>query len=194
MFNYSGMIVWQLFANALTESSNSLLIDKQLITKVYFPRLIVPISAVLASLLDFLISLLVFGPILIHYRIVPAPTTMILPLLVILALLVALGVGLWLGALNVKYRDVRYTIGFLVQFWFLATPIAYPASVVPGRWRILYALNPMVGIVEGFRWALRGNGNAPVLLLAVSFCVTIAVLTSGLYYFRKMEDTFADFI
>lgn len=194
VFAYIGMVVWQLFANALTESSNSLLTNGQLITKVYFPRLIVPLSAVLASLLDFVVSLFVLAIFLAYYRIAPTATLVVLPLLVFLVLVSALGVGLWLAALNVKYRDVRYTLGFLVQLWFFATPIAYPASIVSARWRMWYGLNPMVGLVEGFRWALRGTGNAPVTLLAVSACVATALLLSGLYYFRRMEDTFADFI
>jgi lipopolysaccharide transport system permease protein len=194
VFAYSGMVVWQLFANALTESSNSLLANERLITKVYFPRLIVPLSAVLASLLDFTIGLFVLVLFLIYYRIAPAVTVFLLPLMVVLAVIASLGVGLWLSALNVKYRDVRYTVTFLVQFWFLATPVAYPTSVVPERWRVLYGLNPMVGVVEGFRWVLRGAGPAPVLLLLVSACVAVTLLMSGLYYFRRTEDTFADFI
>ena len=194
VFAYAGMVVWQLFANALSETSGSLVINQQLITKVYFPRLIVPMSSVVASLLDFTIGLFLLVPILIYYRVAPTVNLIILPFMVFQAVLIALGVGLWLGALNVKYRDVRYTVSFLVQLWFLATPIAYPASVVPEHWRLLYAFNPMVGVVEGFRWALRGNGDAPVLLLTVSFCVTLAILISGVYYFRRTEDTFADFI
>jgi lipopolysaccharide transport system permease protein len=194
VFAYSAMVVWQLFANALTESSSSLLANERLISKVYFPRLIVPLSSVLTSLLDFAISLLVLALFLAYYRITPTAAIAFLPLVVLLAVVVALGVGLWLAALNVKYRDVRYTIGFLVQFWFLVTPIAYPTSVVPDRWRVWYGLNPMVGIVEGFRWALRGAGAAPVSLLVVSACVAVAILMSGLYYFRRTEDTFADFI
>lgn len=194
VFAYTGMVVWQLFANALTGSSESLLANGQLITKVFFPRLIVPLSAVLASLLDFVISLLVLAVFMAYYRIVPSVRLTLLPLLVFLAVIIALGVGLWLAALNVKYRDVRYTLGFLVQFWFFATPVAYPTSVVPDRWKVWYGLNPMVGVVEGFRWALRSTGSAPLLLLAVSSCVAIALLASGLYYFRRMEDTFADFI
>lgn len=194
VFAYSAMVVWQLFANALTGSSNSLLTNERLITKVYFPRLIAPLSAVLASLLDFAISLIVLVVFLIYYRIVPTATIALLPFMALLAVLIALGVGLWLAALNVKYRDVRYTLGFLVQFWFLATPIAYPTSVVPERWRVWYGLNPMVGVVEGFRWTLRGTGAAPVRLLAVSAGVAVTILIGGIYYFRRTEDTFADFI
>ena len=194
VFAYSGMVLWQLFAQALTESSNSLLANEPLITKVYFPRLIVPLAAVLASLLDFVISMVVLGFFLAYYRIVPTPAILLLPLVIFLALLTALGVGLWLAALNVKYRDVRYTLGFLVQFWFLATPIAYPTSVVSERWRIWYGLNPMVGVVDGFRYALKGTGAAPWSLLAVSAGLAAAMFMGGLYYFRRTEDAFADFI
>ncbi len=194
LFAYSAMVIWQLFANAVTESSNSLLVNERLITKVYFPRLILPLSAVLASLLDFVISLFILAFLLIYDRIVPTATIAILPFVVLLAVLIALGVGLWLGALNVKYRDVRYTIGFLVQFGFLTTPIAYSSNVVPERWRAWYGLNPMVGVVEGFRWALGGVGAPPLRLLAVSVCITTVIFTSGLYYFHRSEDTFADVI
>ena len=194
VFAYSGMVVWQLFADALLGSSNSVVANERLITKVYFPRLIVPMSAVMASLLNFAISLSLLVPFLIHYRIAPTVTMTALPLIVLLAVLNAFGVGLWLSALNVKYRDVRHALSFLVQFWFLATPIAYPASLVPSRWKVFYALNPMVGVVEGFRWALRGDGAAPLVLLLVSACVAVAITGSGLYYFRQTEDTFADFI
>jgi lipopolysaccharide transport system permease protein len=194
VFAYSGMVVWQLFAQALTESSNSVLANERLIGKVYFPRLLVPMSAVLASLLDFVISMFVLALFLAFYRIAPTASMSVLPLVVFLAVMAASGPGLWLAALNVKYRDVRYVLGFLVQFWFLATPVAYPAGVVPERWRLLYGLNPMVGVVEGFRWALRGDGEAPVHLLALSAAVASVVFLSGLYYFRRTEDTFADFI
>lgn len=194
VFAYAGMVLWQLFAQTLTESSNSLLANERLITKVYFPRLIIPLSAVLASLLDFFICLVVLGFFLAYYRIVPTLAIALLPFVVFLAVLVSLGAGLWLAALNVKYRDVRYTVGFLVQFWFLATPIAYPTSIVPERWRILYGLNPMVGVVDGFRYALKGTGAAPWSSIAISAGLGGAILMSGVYYFRRTEDSFADFI
>jgi lipopolysaccharide transport system permease protein len=194
IFAYSAMIVWQLFANALTESSNSLLANERLISKVYFPRLIVPVSAVMASLLDFAISLFVLVPFLVYYRIAPAIMLVAFPLVVFLAVLSALGAGLWLAALNVKYRDVRYTVAFLVQFWFLATPVAYPASLVPKRWQVWYSLNPMVGVVEGFRWSLGGTANVSWLMILNSGCVAVVIFVSGLYYFLRTEDTFADFI
>lgn len=194
VFAYAGMVIWQLFANALTESSSSLLSNERLISKVYFPRLIVPLSSMLTSLVDFAIGLLVLALFLAYYRITPTAAIAILPFVVLLAVLSALGIGLWLSALNVRYRDVRHTIGFLVQFWFLATPIAYPVGVVPNRWRAWYGLNPMVGVAEGFRWALCGIGAAPALLLATSACVAAALFMSGVYYFRRTEDTFADFL
>jgi len=194
VFAYAGIVMWQLFSQAVTESSNSLLTNQSLITKVYFPRLIIPLSAVLASLLDFAISFVLMVFFLLYYRMVPTVAIVTLPLMVCLAVAIASGAGLWLASFNVKYRDVRYTVGFLVQFWFLATPIAYPTSVVPERWRAWYGLNPMVGVVEGFRWALTGIGGAPVLLVAASACVSAVILISGLYYFLRTEDTFADFI
>ena len=194
VFAYTGMVAWQLFAFALTEASNSLVANDRLITKVYFPRLVVPLSAVAAGLVDFLVAFFLLIPFLAYYGIVPGATILTLPFFVLLAVLIALGAGLWLAALNVQYRDVRYTVGFLVQLWFLATPVAYPSSVVPEPWRAWYGLNPMVGVIEGFRWALLGAGEAPGHLLAVSVAATAVILASGLYYFRRMEDTFADVI
>lgn len=194
VFAYAALVVWQLFANALTDASNSLVANERLISKVYFPRLAAPLSAVLASLVDFAPGLAVLGGFLIYFHVVPAATLAGLPLAVLLALLNALGLGLWLAALNVKYRDVRYVVNFLVQLWFLATPVAYPVSVVPERWRIWYGLNPMVGVVEGFRWCLRGTGAPPWGLLTDSAVVAAVLVTTGLYYFRRTEDTFADFI
>jgi lipopolysaccharide transport system permease protein len=191
---YSGMVLWQLFSHALTESSNSLVGNERLITKVYFPRLVIPLSAVLGGLVDFVIAFIVLIPFLAFYRIAPTVRVLALPLFALLAALVALGAGIWLAALNVKYRDVRYTVGFLVQLWFLATPVAYPASVVPQRWQAWYGLNPMVGVVEGFRWALLGVGRAPGHLLVGTIIVIVVVLGSGLYYFRRMEASFADVI
>lgn len=194
VFAYSGMVVWDLFAQAMSGASGSLLANERLVTKVYFSRLAIPLSAVLASLLDFAIASIALVFFLVFYRIPPTAALAVLPLLVLLTALIAFGAGLWLSALNVKYRDIRYTLGFLVQFWFLATPIAYPTSVVPQRWRILYGLNPMVGVVDTFRWALRGNGGFPFGLMAVSACVGATLFLSGLIYFQLTEDTFADLI
>ena len=194
VFAYSAMVLWQLFAHALTEASNSLVGNERLITKVYFPRLVIPMSAVLGGLVDIVFAFCVLIPFLAFYRIVPTAAALMVPFFILLTVLIAFGVGLWLSALNVQYRDVRYTIGFLVQFWFLATPVAYPTSVVPQRWQALYGLNPMVGVIEGFRWALLGTGQAPGHLLAVSVAAAAVILGSGLYYFRRVEATFADVI
>lgn len=193
IWTYAGLLPWQLFAYALGESANSLVGNQALITKVYFPRLVIPISAVIAGLLDFAIAFLVLLVMFVYYGIVPTAAVWTLPLFLILAVANALAVGLWLSALNVTYRDVRYTIPFLTQFWLFVTPIAYPSSLVPERWRALYGLNPMAGVVEGFRWALLGT-DPPGPLLAVSTGMVVALLAGGLYYFRRMEKTFADIV
>ena len=194
IFAYCALLPWQLFAHALTESGNSLVASQNLITKVYFPRLVIPISAVLAGLVDFVIAFVVLLGMMFYYGIVPTAATLTLPLFILLAVATALAVGLWLSALNVQYRDVRYTIPFLTQFWLFTTPIAYPSSLVPEGWRTLYGLNPMAGVVEGFRWALLGTENAPGPMVAVSVAVVVALLVGGLYYFRRMEKTFADVV
>jgi lipopolysaccharide transport system permease protein len=194
VFAYAGMVLWQLFAQCLTESSNSILKNEQLVSKVYFPRLLAPLSAVLASLLDFAVSLLVLVLFLAYFRILPTAVNLLFPLFVLPVILSSLGVGLWLSALNVRFRDVRYLVNFLVQFWFFATPVAYPASSVPARWRTLYELNPMVGALEGFRWVLRGEGAFPTQSVMLAVFMGIALLITGIYYFRRTEDTFADFI
>ncbi len=194
VFAYSGMVLWQLFAQAITESSNSVVTNERLISKVYFPRLFVPLSAVLASLFDFMIGLSILALFLVCFRVVPTASLALLPFFVLLAVLSSLGAGLWLSALNVKFRDVRYVISFLVQSWFLASPIAYPTSVVPERWRLLYDLNPMVGALDGFRWAVRSNGAFPAQSVTLAFFTAVVLIVTGLYYFRRTEDTFADFI
>jgi lipopolysaccharide transport system permease protein len=194
IFAYCALLPWQLFAHALTESSNSLVANERLITKVYFPRLVVPISAVLGGLLDFAIAFVILLLMMAYYGVRPTWAMVTLPAFLLLAMLTALGVGLWLSALNVKYRDVRYTITFLIQFWLFATPVAYSSSIVPARWRALYGLNPMAGVVEGFRWALLGKSTGPGALLAVSVGVVILILIGGLYYFRRMEAEFADVV
>ena len=194
VFVYAGMVLWQLFAQGLTESSNSIVNNERLISKVYFPRLLVPLSAILASLLDFVISLIVLVLFLVYFRIAPTGAVVLFPLFVLPVILSSLGAGLWLSALSVKFRDVRYTVSFLVQFWFFATPVAYPASSVPVSWRMLYELNPMVGALEGFRWALRGEGAFPARSVILAIITSTALLLTGVYYFRRTEDTFADFI
>lgn len=194
IFAFCALLPWQLFAHALSESSSSLVANERLITKVYFPRLVVPISAVLGGLVDFAISFVILLGMMAYYRIVPTSAIVTLPGLILLAMLTALGAGLWLSALNVRYRDVRYTINFLTQLWLFATPVAYPSSIVPERWRALYGLNPMAGVVEGFRWALLGKAQPPGALLAVSVAVVLMIFVGGLYYFRRMEDEFADIV
>jgi len=194
VFTFCALLPWQLFANALTESSNSLVGNQNLITKVYFPRLVVPISAVLGGLVDFVIAFVILLGMMLYYGIVPGWAIVTLPGFILLAVLTALGVGLWLSALNVQYRDVRYTINFLVQFWMFATPVAYPSSIVPEKWRVLYGLNPMVGVVDGFRWALLGKPDSPGLPLLISVIVVLMLLVGGLYYFRRLEQQFADIV
>ena len=194
VFAFCGLLPWQLFANSLTQASNSLVGSQNLITKVYFPRLVVPISAVLGGVVDFAIAFVLLLAMMFYYGIVPGWQIVVLPGLVLLVVLASLGVGLWLSALNVQYRDVRYTISFLVQFWLFATPVAYPSSIVPEKWRVLYALNPMVGVVDGFRWALLGKPESPGVPLLISMIVVVLLLVGGLYYFRRMEQQFADIV
>jgi lipopolysaccharide transport system permease protein len=194
IFTFAGLLPWQLFAYALTESGNSLVTNQELVTKVYFPRLLIPLSTVLGGVVDFAIAFVVLIAMMAYFGIVPTAAVVVLPLLVALACASALAVGLWLAALNVQYRDVRYTLPFLTQFWLLATPIAYPASLVPDKWRILYSLNPMVGVVEGFRWALLGTGSGTGYSVLVSSLVVAVLLAGGLMYFRRMERTFADIV
>ncbi len=194
IFAYCALLPWQLFAHSLTQSSNSLVANERLITKVYFPRLVVPLSAVVAGLLDFLIAFVVLIGMMMYYHVKPTAAVWTVPLFLLLGVGAALGVGLWLSALNVQYRDVRYTIPFLTQFWLFVTPVAYPSTLVPPSWRPLYGVNPMAGVVEGFRWALLGKAEGPGALLPVSVAIVILVLVSGLYYFRRMERTFADVV
>jgi lipopolysaccharide transport system permease protein len=193
IFAYCALVPWSFFAGALDRAGNSLVGSANLITKVYFPRLAIPLSAVLAGLLDFGIAFVVLLAMMLYYGIVPTAAVITLPLLLLLAVVTALAMGLWLSALNVQYRDVRYTIPFLTQFWLFATPIAYSSSLVPEQWRALYGLNPMAGVVEGFRWALLGK-EPPGPLMAVSAMVVVVLLVGGLYYFRRMEKTFADVV
>ncbi|MCC2644035.1 MAG: Polysaccharide transporter permease protein [Nitrospira sp.] len=194
IFAYVALVPWTLFANALTQSSNSLVQSSNLIKKVYFPRLIIPLSSVLAGTMDFIFAFLVLLGMMFFYGILPTMNVVWLPFLLLLTCGTALGVGLWLSALNVQFRDVRYTIPFLTQFWLFATPIAYPSSLLSEPWRTLYGLNPMAGVVEGFRWALLGTQTAPSPIIIVSSCATCLLIISGLYYFRRMERTFADIV
>ena len=194
VFAYCGLLPWQLFAHALTESGNSLVGSQHLITKVYFPRLVIPLAAVVAGVVDFGIAFVILIGMMVVFHIVPTAAVVTLPAFLLLALATALAVGLWLSALNVQYRDVRYTIPFLVQAWLFATPVAYPSSLVPARWRALYGLNPMAGVIEGFRWALLGKAQGPGPLLLVSVVMVAGLLMGGLFYFRRVERTFADIV
>ena len=194
IFTFTALLPWQLFAFALSQSSNSLVGNQNLISKVYFPRLVVPFSSILAGLVDFTISFLVLVGLMIFYGIGLTITSLLLPLFVLLALISALAVGLWLSALNVKYRDIRYIVPFLTMFWMYATPIAYSSSLIPEKWRWLYSLNPMTGVVEGFRWAILGKSSLDVLSLGISACMVLALFIGGLYYFKRMETGFADII
>lgn len=194
VFAYCALLPWQLFAFALNESSNSVVVHQRLLTKVYFPRLLLPIAGVCVGLADFAISFVVLIGLMWYYRIAPTLWIWTIPLWTLLAVLTALSVGLWLSALNVRYRDVRYAVPFLAQLWLYATPVAYAASLVPAQWRPFYALNPMVGVVEGFRWALIGGAAAPGLTTAISIGAVCVLLVGGVVYFRRTERTFADVI
>jgi lipopolysaccharide transport system permease protein len=194
LFSLAALVPWTFFSNGLTQSSNSLVAGASLITKVYFPRLTIPLSAVLSGAVDFCIAFLLLGVACLYYGVTPGVRVVWLPLLFLLALVTALGVGLWLSALNVEYRDVRYTVPFLTQLWLFATPIAYPSSLLREPWRTLYGLNPMAGVVEGFRWATLGTGAGPGPMLAVSSAAALAMLVAGACYFRRMERSFADIV
>jgi lipopolysaccharide transport system permease protein len=194
IFSYAALVPWTFFANGLSQSANSLVGSANLLTKVYFPRLTIPIASVLSGAVDFVLAFLVLLGMMLFYRVTPTWNILWLPLFLLLALVTALGVGLWLSALNVEYRDVRYVVPFLVQFWLFATPIAYPSSLLSEPWRTIYALNPMVGVVEGFRWALLGTETAPGPMILISALAAIVILLGGVVYFRRMEDTFADVV
>ena len=192
IFYYSALLPWLYFAAALQNATNTIVENQRLITKVYFPRLALPISAVSSGLVDFGVSFLLFLAMMVYYGIRPGAAALWLPVFLLLAILTALGVGLWLSALNAIYRDVRYVLPFLVQFWMFASPVVYASSLVPAKWRWLYGLNPMAGVIEGFRWSLTGHGDPPGLPFCVSAAVVIAILLSGIGFFQKMETAVAD--
>jgi lipopolysaccharide transport system permease protein len=194
LFSYAALVPWTFFAHGLSHGVNSLLTDSKLLKKVYFPRLAIPLATILSGLVDFGIAFVVLLGLMLYYGLVPTAQVIWLPLLMLLTFLTSLGVVLWLSTMNVQFRDVRYAVPFLVQFWLFATPVAYPSSLLPETWRLVYALNPMVGVVEGFRWALLGTQTAPGPLIAVSFLVAVALVLSGAMYFRRMEKTFADVV
>jgi lipopolysaccharide transport system permease protein len=194
IFSYAALLPWTFFAGALTRSGNSLVYDANLVSKVYFPRMILPFAAVLSLLVDFAIAFIVLLGMMLFYGIVPGIAVLTLPLFLLLAFMAALACGLWLSAVNVKYRDVAYVIPFLTQFWLFMTPVAYPSTIIPERWRLLYSLNPMAGVVEGFRWALFGQQNVQGEFIFLSTMVILTLFIGGLFYFRRMEHEFADVV
>ncbi|NTU78054.1 MAG: ABC transporter permease [Chloroflexales bacterium] len=193
IFAYAGLLPWQLFATALSTAANSLVASASMVQKVYFPRVVLPVSGVLASLVDFSIAMVVLIGLMVWYRVAPTMAVLLLPLFLLQALVCALGVGLWLAALNVRYRDIRHALPFVVQFWLFATPVAYPSSLLDEPWRTLYGLNPMVGVVEGFRWAFLGS-EPPSSMIAFSAVVSLVLLVTGAIYFQSVERKFADVI
>lgn len=194
IFAYAALVPWTFFASGLSQSANSLVDSANLIKKVYFPRLTIPIANVLSGLVDFALAFGVLMGLMFWYGVIPTMRVVWLPFFLLLALVTALAVGLWLSVLNVEYRDVKYTIPFLTQFWMFATPIVYPSSLLSEPWRTVYGLNPMVGVVEGFRWALLDTKTAPGPMIAVSAGAALVLLVGGAFYFRRMEKTFADVV
>ncbi len=194
LFSFAALVPWQFFANGLTQASNSLVTSANMIRKVYFPRLAMPLASVAAGVVDFLLAFAVLLGLMLYYQVVPTINALWLPVFLGMAICTAVGAGLWLAALNVQFRDVRYTVPFLTQLWLFITPIAYPSSLLSEPWRTLYGLNPMAGVVEGFRWALLGVETPPGPMTAVSAVMAVGLMVSGAYYFRMMEKTFADVV
>jgi lipopolysaccharide transport system permease protein len=194
IFYFSALLPWTYFSGAVQSVTNSVVEQQHVITKVYFPRLVLPIAAVIPGLLDLAIGLIVFLPMMLWYNVAPGKVFLMFPVFLLLAVITALSVGLWLAALNTLYRDIRYVVPFVIQIWMFISPVVYPASLVPARWRWLYGLNPMAGVIEGFRWSLTGSGEAPTLLLAVSSGAVFIVLIGGVIFFRRMEGTIADVV
>jgi lipopolysaccharide transport system permease protein len=194
IFAYCGLLAWQFFQKALNEASVSLSANERLISKIYFPRLFMPAAVVCSGLIDFAISFFVLVVMMMFYGIMPSPTLIVLPVFILLLMVAALGVGLFLASLEVQYRDIRYTLPFLSQVWLFASPVVYPSTMVPARWRTLYGLNPMGSIIEGFRWAILGKGTVSASMLAVSTAIVLAFMAIGLVSFRRMERHFADIV
>ncbi len=192
VFALAGLVPWTFFANGLTQASNSLVSSSNLITKVYFPRMVVPLASVLSGVIDFMVGMVLLLVFMFLKGFTPSSRILFFPAFLVLAFVTALGVGLWMAALNVEYRDVRYVVPFLTQIWMFSTPVVYPISLLHEPWRTVYGLNPMVGVVEGFRWCVVGAGEAPGPTLAFSVFAALAILFSGASYFRRMERTFAD--
>jgi lipopolysaccharide transport system permease protein len=195
IFSYAGLLPWTFFAAGLTNGANCIVRDANLVKRVYFPRLITPISAVVGGLPDFFLAFLVLVGMMLYYGLFPTGASLVLlPLYLSLALTTSLGVGLWLAALNAEYRDVRYVVPFLTQFWMYATPVVYPSSLLDEPWRTLYGLNPMVSVVEGFRWSLLGQGETVSVMFGLSALTSLVLLTSGAFFFRRVERRFADVV
>jgi lipopolysaccharide transport system permease protein len=194
VFAYAALLPWNFFASSLSRASSSLVNDASLISKVYFPRLLLPVSAVLSMTIDFGIAFIILLGMMAWYGIVPGVAVLTLPFFLLLAFITALGCGLWLSALNVRYRDIAYITPFLIQVWFFITPVAYPSSIIPERWRALYGLNPMAGVVEGFRWALLNTAEAPQATILVSTGVVVLLFVGGIFWFRRLEQGFADVV
>ena len=194
LFSYAALVPWTFFANALTQASASLVMHAEMVKKVYFPRLLMPMATIFSGVVDFLLAFAVLLLMMVVFGFFPTANVVWLPFLLLLALIASSGVGIWLTALNVQFRDVRYAVPFLTQAWLFLTPIAYPSSLLDQPWRTLYAINPMAGVVEGFRWALLGTDTRPGLMLVVSALVSLIILISGVYYFRRMEKRFADVV
>ena len=194
LFFYTALLPWTYFAGALAGATNSVVDNQRVITKVYFPRVLLPFSAVLSGLVDFAIAFVLLIGMAFYYRVTPGPWLAFVPVFLLLAVLTAFGAGLWLAGLNALYRDVRYVVPFLVQFWLFASPVAYPSSLVPVRWRALYGLNPMAGVIDGFRWAVTGENPPSAGLVTVSAAAVIVMLVAGLWYFRRVEATVADVV
>jgi len=192
VFSYTALLPWNYFSQAITRSGDSLVGDSNLIKKVYFPRLMIPLAAVASPLVDFFVSFLVLLVMLAWFGITPGWGVLVLPVFVALAFMTALAVGLWLSPLNARYRDIRYTIPFLVQLWMYASPVVYSVSIVPEKWRLIFSLNPLAGVIEGFRWALLGKGNPAIGAIMISACVVLLVLLGGIFFFKRMERYFAD--
>jgi lipopolysaccharide transport system permease protein len=192
VFSYAALVPWTFFMNAITQASNSLIVNANMVKKIYFPRLALPIATVLAGVVDFVLAFIVLLGIMLYYGLVPTINVLWLPFFLLLALLTSLGVSLWFSAMNVQFRDVRYTVPVIMQVWLFVTPIAYPSSLLEEPWRTLYGLNPMAGVVEGFRWALLGTDTAPGPMIIVSGLVALILFVSGAFYFRRMEQSFAD--
>jgi lipopolysaccharide transport system permease protein len=194
IFSFAALLPWTYFSKALNQSIQSVVNNAHLITKVYFPRFLLPISATLSGIIDFGISFVFLLGMMVWYGIVPGSGTLLLPLFILMTILTALSVSLWLSAINVRYRDVGQAIPFLIQIWMFASPVAYPVSVVPENWRLLYSLNPMAGVIEGFRWALLGKEAPEILPIVISIAVVLGLLISGMVFFKRMEETFADVV